>query len=102
VELYVPKKLEHLSEIFNFLRNKLSERERGVRQAVPIDGFSIYEVDGAFYGERVYQERTLVIRILFRRAAAEDGKSVREKIRALGAEIAAAVAMSEEEFWICH
>jgi hypothetical protein len=102
VELYVPKKLEHLSEIFNFLRNKLSERERGVRQAVPIDGFSIYEVDGAFYGERVYQERTLVIRILFKRAAAEDGKSVREKIRALGAEIAAAVAMSEEEFWICH
>ena len=25
VELYVPKKLEHLSEIFTFLRNKLSE-----------------------------------------------------------------------------
>jgi hypothetical protein len=102
VELYVPKKLEHLSEIFNFLRNKLSDRQQGVRQAVPIDGFSIYEVDGAFYGERVYQERTLVIRILFKRAASEDGKSIRDKIQALGAEIASAVAMSEEEFWICH
>jgi hypothetical protein len=102
VELYVPKKLEHLSEIFTFLRNKLSEREQGVRQAVPIDGFSIYEVDGAFYGERVYQERTLVIRILFKRAASEDRKSIREKIRALGAEIASTVALTEEEFWICH
>jgi hypothetical protein len=79
VELYVPKKLEHLSEIFTFLRNKLSEREQGVRQAVAIDGFSIYEVDGAFYGEKVYQERTLVIRILFKRSASEDGKSIREK-----------------------
>jgi len=30
VELYVPKKLEHLSEIFTFLRKKLSERQQGV------------------------------------------------------------------------
>jgi hypothetical protein len=102
VEIYVPKKLEHLSELFTFLRRKLSEREQGVPQAVPIDGFSMYEVDGAFYGEHVYQERTIVVRILFQREAADDAKSIREKIRALGAEIASTVAITEEEFWICH
>jgi hypothetical protein len=102
VEIYVSKKLEHLSEVFNFLRKKLSERKQGVQQAVAIDGFSMYEVDGAFYGEHIYQERTIVIRILFKRAKSDDGESIREKIQALGAEIASAVAITEEEFWICH
>ena len=32
VELYVPKKLEHLSEIFNFLRNKLTHGSRAYRK----------------------------------------------------------------------
>jgi hypothetical protein len=102
VEIYVPKKLEHLSELFLFLRKKLSERQQGIPQAVPIDGFSMYEVDGAFYSEQFFQERTIVIRILFKRAASEDAQSIREKIRTLGAEIASTVAITEEEFWICH
>jgi len=102
VEIYVPKKLEHLSELYTFLRKKLIERKQGAPQDVPIDGFSMYEVDGAFYGEDVYQERTIVIRILFKRSATDDSESIREKIRSLGAEIASTVAITEEEFWICH
>ena len=102
VEIYVPKKLEHLSELYNFLRKKLSERREGVVQAVPIDGFSMYEVDGAFYGDRIYEERTIVIRILFKRAPSDDDGSIREKIRSLGAEVASTVAITEEELWISH
>ncbi|MGE3317502.1 MAG: hypothetical protein AB7O26_20505 [Planctomycetaceae bacterium] len=102
VEIYVPKNLEHLSELYNYLRRKLGERRDGVPQPVPIDGFSMYEVDGAFYSDRIYQERTIVIRILFRRDPADDAESVREKIQSLGAEIASTVAITEEEIWICH
>src|SRR5690242_10516948 len=92
VEIYVPKKLEHLSELYNFLRAKLADRSEGRLQSVPIDGFSMYEVDGAFYSDRVYQERTLVIRILFMRTADDDEASIRSKITSLGREIAAMVA----------
>jgi hypothetical protein len=101
IEIYVPKKLEHLSELYSFLRQKLSERKAGVKQAVSIDGFSLYEVDGAFYGSELYQERTIVIRILLQQTGAADC-SIRQKIRALGREIAATVALSEEELWIGH
>jgi hypothetical protein len=102
VEIYIPKKLEHLSELFNYLRKKLTDRDSAAHQAVPIDGFSIYEVDGAFYGAQFYQERTIVVRILFSRPADDDGESLRRRISALGSEVAATVAMSEEQVWICH
>jgi hypothetical protein len=102
VEIYVPKKLEHLSELYNFLRSKLADRSEGRLRSVPIDGFSMYEVDGAFFSDRVYQERTLVIRILFMRAADDDEESIRAKITSLGREIATTVALTEEELWICH
>jgi hypothetical protein len=98
----VPKKLEHLSELYNYLRQKLAERKAGVEQAVPIGGFSLYEVDGAFFGSEIYQERTVVIRILLQRAAAEDDHSIRHKIETLGSEIAATVAVAEEELWVGH
>jgi hypothetical protein len=102
VEIYVPKKLEYLSELYNFLRAKLTDRRDGVLQELPIDGFSIYEVDGAFYGERIYQERTFVIRILFTRTADDDAESIQRKIHHLGGEVARCVTLNEEELWICH
>lgn len=102
VEIYVPKNLEHLSELYTYLRKKLEERREGIPQSVPIDGFSMYEVDGAFYSDTIYQERTIVIRILFKRAASDNSDTIREKIQTLGAEIASTVAITEEEFWICH
>jgi hypothetical protein len=101
VEIYVPKKLEHLSELYTFLSNKL-DRAPGDEPAVAINGFSLYEVDGAFLGDRVYQERTVVIRILLQRGAQDDGDTIRSRIRDLGREVAETVAFAEDELWICH
>lgn len=98
VEIYVPKKLETLSALYSFLSGKLAERSRGITQEVAIDGFSLYEVDGAFFGDHIYQERTVVIRILLART--ED--SMISKIEILGGEIAPLVTLQEEELWICH
>lgn len=102
VEIYIPKKLEHLSEIFNYLQRKLEDRAAGLTESVTIDGFSLYEVDGAFLGGRIYQERTLVVRILFARKNAEETEAIQQKILELGRDIATAVALGEEELWICH
>ena len=102
VEIYIPKKLEHLSAIFNFLEKKLEDRASGRTGTVTIDGFSLYEVDGAFLGGRIYQERTLVVRILFPRPEADEPGTIQQKILELGRDIATAVALDEEELWICH
>ena len=48
VKIYLPKKLEHLSELYNYLRKKLTRRSEREKRAVPIDGFSMYEVDSRF------------------------------------------------------
>ena len=102
VEVYIPKKLEHLSEVFNFLRQKLVDRSEGRTDSVTIDGFSLYEVDGAFLGRTIYQERTLVVRILFARETSDEAAAIHRKILELGRDIATAVALSEEELWVCH
>ncbi len=100
VEVYVPKRLDTLSALYNYLRSKLTQRKAGIAQDVPIDGFSLYEVDGAFYGKEIYEERTVVLRILFDQSQASG--SIEGRINTLGSEVAATVAMTEEEIWICH
>jgi len=102
VEIYIPKKLEHLSEVFTYLRRKIVKRSEGDPESVTIDGFSLYEVDGAFLGRTIYQERTLVVRILFAREATEDPELIQRKIQELGRDLATAVALDEEELWVCH
>lgn len=102
VEIYIPKKLETLAKLYGFLQSKLIERRRGVESDDAIDGFSLYEVDGAFYGREIYQERTIVIRILFKRDKSESARSIAKKIQLLGRDVAASVAVKEEELWICH
>jgi hypothetical protein len=93
----VPNNLENASKLYSFLQTKLNDRERGIAQEVTIDGFSLYEVDEAFYGHEVYQERTIVIRIHFKREASEDNESLAHRIQVLGHEVAASMAMNEEE-----
>lgn len=97
VEIYVPKTLNNLSLLFQYLQRKLRDRQ----QAVVIGGFSLYEVDGAYFGERLYEERTLVVRILMT-VCSEDPSRLSQEIAALGREVASAVALEEEELWICH
>lgn len=47
VEIYLPKRLKHLSEVYSFLRDRVNSRLTDVE----LKGFSIYEVDGVFSGE---------------------------------------------------
>ncbi len=98
VELYLPKSLEFLSELYRFLQNRATNRLRpGV-----LDGFSIYEVDGVFYGEKLWEQRTLVIRLMFIRTARARPETLEGRIADLGREIATSIAVNEEEIWICH
>src|SRR5262249_27638631 len=98
VEIYLPKTLEFLPELYQLLRDMIANR----LGAVVLDGFSTYEVDGVFRGERLWEQRTLVIRMLFIRSSAAPAPGVETRIRELGKEIASKVAGKEEEIWICH
>src|SRR5438067_83596 len=97
VEIYLPKKLSHLSELYNLLRKTVAEPLNLLR----LDGFSIYEVDGFFRGVagKPGEERSLVIRLLL--AASSDESQLRARVRDFGREIANRVAVGEEEVWIC-
>jgi hypothetical protein len=98
VEIYLPKSIAFLSELYQMLRDKTMSRLGGI----VLDGFSIYEADGVFHGEVLWEQRTLVIRILFIRKAATPDYLLDETIIELGQEIATKVAVSEEQIWICH
>ena len=98
VEIYLPKSIEFLSELYQMLRDKTTSR----LGKLVLDGFSIYEVDGVFYGERLWEQRTLVIRILLIRNAETPTAQLEATILELGREIATRVAVHEEQIWICH
>jgi hypothetical protein len=99
VEIYMPKRLQHLAELYAFLRALITDR----LEAIVLDGFSVYEVDGVFQGrEKLWEERSLVIRILSPRPARTPKALVQGKMKDLGRGIATRVAPNEEEIWICH
>jgi hypothetical protein len=97
VEIYLPKSIEFLSELYQLLREKVANR----LSAVALDGFSIYEADGVFRGEQLWEQRTLVIRLLFIWPDAGPSR-VHTRVAQLGQEIASRVAIKEEEIWIGH
>jgi len=102
VEIYLPKKLKHLSPLYAFLKATLAPAVIERFGEVTLKGFSIYEVDGAFVGQdEPYEERTLVIRILFLYPGGAAELSVEDKIGDLGREIEK-IAPTEEQIWICH
>ena len=98
VEIYLPKSMVFLSELYQMLRDKTKNRLGNV----VLDGFSIYEVDGVFQGEILWEQRTLVIRIMLVRKAATHPGLLEATVFELGREIATRVAVSEEQIWICH
>jgi hypothetical protein len=91
VEIYLPKSIEFLSELYQLLREKVRNRLG-----------SIYEVDGVFRGEQLWEQRTLVIRLLLLRPGKHPSPAVERTISALGREIATTVAVNEEQIWICR
>jgi hypothetical protein len=95
VEIYIPKRLEYLSPLYAFLKARVTQR----LGSLVLDGFSIYEVDGVFHGKQLWQERSMVIRILFIRPVESN---VVVKIKDLGRQIAKTIATEEEEIWICY
>lgn len=98
VEIYLPKRLKHLSELYDFLRNKVAQR----LGALVLDGLSIYEVDGVFRGaEQLWEERTLVIRILLPPAAEQPLMVLQGRISDFGRELCV-IAGDEEEIWISN
>jgi hypothetical protein len=98
VEIYLPKSIEFLSELYQFLRERVKSR----LGLIALDGFSIYEADGVFQGEKLWEQRTLVIRLLFIRRLGSTAEQVSGRINTLGKEIATRVAAKEEAIWICH
>jgi hypothetical protein len=100
IEVYLPKKLEHLSELYRYLREKIGKEH----ESHLFHGFSVYEVDGVFLGRRkkIWEERSLVIRVLFMRPEGVPDSYVLFRIRDLGRELATQVAPHEEQIWICH
>ena len=99
VEIYLPKSIGFLSELYQLLREMVTNR---FGQMV-LDGFSIYEVDGVFRGEQqLWDQRTLVIRLLLIRISERPAPLAETTINDLGWEIATRVAPKEEEIWICH
>jgi hypothetical protein len=99
VEIYLPKSIEFLSELYQMLREKVQHR----LGLLVLDGFSVYEADGVFRGEKtLWEQRTLVIRILFIRKESAPATSLDTIIGELGREIATKVAVGEEQIWICH
>lgn len=98
VEIYVPKSIEFLSELYQMLREKTKNR----LGSLVLDGSSIYEVDGVFHGEVLWEQRTLVIRILLVRKVDTPSDLLETTIFDLGREIAIKVAVREEQIWICH
>jgi hypothetical protein len=100
VEIYLPKSIEFLSELYQMLREKTKNR----LGTIVLDGFSVYEVDGVFHGEGevLWEQRTLVIRVLFIRKTDKPAGLLETTIFELGREIATKVAVGEEQIWICH
>jgi hypothetical protein len=98
VEIYLPKSIELLSGLYLFLQEKVSNP----LGPVPLEGFSIYEVDGVFRGQQLWEQRTLVIRLMFPRHVRDGGSAIQYRISLLGSELATRVAPGEEEIWICH
>jgi hypothetical protein len=96
VEIYLPKTIRFLSEPYRFLREKLTNR----LGEIVLDGFSIYEADGAFYGEALWEERTLVVRLLLIRSEHRPATAVGARVKDLGREIATTVAVNEEQVWV--
>jgi len=98
VEIYLPKRLKHLSELYDFLRNKVAQR----LGALVLDGLSIYEVDGVFRGvKQLWEERPLVIRILLPPSAEQPLIVLQGRINDLGRELCV-IAGDEEEIWISN
>lgn len=95
VEVYLPKRLADLSELYRFLREAVSNRTG----RVVLDGFTVYEGDGAFWSDELFEERTLVMRLHWMQRDADDAET-RRRIRTLGQILADEITPGQRQIWI--
>lgn len=98
-EFFIPKRAEYLSELYGFLRDALhlEPRVEPAQGAPPLrlDGYSVYEVDGAYRGaESIVEERVLVVRLIL------PPNKTPTRLRALGQRLLEITGFREEEVWI--
>jgi len=111
VEFFVPKHLSYLGAIYSRLKVELESENSDLAN---IEGFSIYEVSGAFKGKRqnkIYSEDTLVIRVFFDKATLSGGieigldpntvalEALKAKVGDLLNQVAEACNNDEEQIW---
>jgi len=96
--VYVPRRLAYLSELYRWLQDELEQRDS---QRL-IGGFSLYEVAGSYRGQsQTYTEQTLVVRLIFERAAEERERESHEiRVREILDEVVRITRRGEEEIWI--
>lgn len=91
----MPKRLAHLSELYRFLRESVQNR----RGPIVLDCFTIYEADDAFWDEGLFEERTLVIRLLLVKSRWQD-EVTQAKINEIGRILAEDIAPQQRQIWI--
>jgi hypothetical protein len=95
VEVYLPKRLSDLSELYRFLRESVANRTG----PVVLDGFTIYEGDGAFWDNGLFEERSLVLRLHW--MAGDGGEAeTRQRIEKLGRILADEITPQQHQIWI--
>ena len=96
VEIYVPRRLEYLSELYKWLREQLEDPYASL-----LKGFSIYEVSGAYIGTRLYTEQTMVVRLIFELATEDKTQVAHEgRINHIAENILEITGFKEEEVWL--
>lgn len=98
LEIYVPGRLAYLSGLYQWLEREL----RSPRSRALLHGFSIYDVNGAFRGrKRIYEERTLVVRLVFDiDAVSRERLSREERISEISRAIIRLTRGREETIWM--
>jgi RNA polymerase-interacting CarD/CdnL/TRCF family regulator len=101
VEAYVPARLAYLARLYPWLRDQPHNHPQSL-----VEGFSVYQVGGAFKGKgAVYEEATMVIRMIMRRPAENDGEEAERKaydanIQGILNELISITERQEEELWV--
>lgn len=111
LDLFVPQRLEYLPELYGFLREQLQSSGYEALFA----GYSLFQVQGAFRGERIYDESTLIVRLVYDRTQLEQDtvaetegvenaemllRRVDKRVDDLAQYVIQITGTQEEEIWI--
>jgi hypothetical protein len=94
-EIYVPKRAAYLSGLCRFLHRAVATRD-----PIRLDGFTVYEVDGAYRGcAGPCEERVCVVRLILPTAIAE-ARTPNPSVLELGRRVLRITRFKEEQVWI--